>query len=123
MDYEERLENARKVLGLKNLPAVPKRKPGEKKRKTKPVSAFVPRKKSKNRNMSRSEYNQCGKKNRYKTESDARKYASRLSLIRGYPIRVYGPCPFCGGYHLTKTATSKTPSLQLGLKDVAKRSK
>lgn len=100
MDFEERIENARKVLGA-GARVVKRRKPGTKK-KTKPVSAFVPRKTKGRRNMSRSEYEQCGKKTRYATEADARKYAARLSEQRGYPIRVYGPCPLCGGgFHLT----------------------
>lgn len=113
MDMEERLENARKVLGVKKLPVVPKRKPGEPKKKTRPVSSFVPRKKTRNRSMSRSEYEQCGKKNRYKSESEAKKYAARLSQMRGYPIRVYF-CKFCRGFHLTHQPDKHRP-VNIGL--------
>ena len=94
MDPEERLAAALSALGSG---AKVVRREGRK--KTSPVKAFVPRKR--NHAMSRSEYAQCGKKTRYASESDARKYAARLSAIRGYPIRVYGPCRYCEGYHLT----------------------
>lgn len=107
MDFEERLENARKVLG-KGAKIVRRRRPGTKK-KTKPLSSFVPRKTKGRRNMSRSEYQQCGKKTRYKSEADARKYAARLSELRGYPIRVYY-CHFCCGWHLTHQPDKSRPA-------------
>ncbi len=97
MDPEERVAAALSALG-KGARVVRR---GDR-RKTRPVKAFVPRKK--NHAMSRSEYAQCGKKTRYASESDARKYAARLSALRGYPIRVYGPCRYCEGYHLTHVA-------------------
>jgi len=107
MEREERIENARKVLG-DNIKIIKRRAPGTK-QKTRPVSTYTPRKTKGKRNMSRAEYKQCGKKTRYPDEADARKYAAHLSKVRGYPIRAYY-CKFCGGFHLThKPYKSRRP--------------
>lgn len=95
MDIEERIRRAKEVLG-KTARIIGKKD----RQKTRPVSEFVPRNRSKNRNMSQKEFSECGKKTRYNSEADAKKYAARLSRLRGYGIRVYY-CHWCNGFHMT----------------------
>lgn len=50
-------------------------------------------------------YESCLKKKSYRT-AEAAGRAAATALNRGSPdrLRIYGPCPYCGGgFHLTKT--------------------
>jgi hypothetical protein len=42
----------------------------------------------------------CGQKIRHRTERDAGEHAERLWQETGEWVRVYGPCPFCGFFHV-----------------------
>jgi len=59
--------------------------------------------------MTRSIYNQCAKKHRYRTQADATRHMHILQVIRPEKeLRVYGPCPHCnGGWHITSKPRRK----------------
>lgn len=46
-------------------------------------------------------WSDCGKKARYRDQSEARVIANRLETKRGDKLRVY-ECPHCHGFHLSK---------------------
>lgn len=46
-------------------------------------------------------WSDCGKKNRYRDQSEARLIANKLETKRGDKLRVY-ECPHCRGFHLAK---------------------
>ncbi len=43
---------------------------------------------------------QCGKKNRYESEEEARAMADQQARATGKELRVY-ECPWCRGWHLS----------------------
>ena len=94
MSPDERLAAALAALG-------PGAKVVRRKKPLFPRRRRFPQARKRGHGMTRSEYEQCGKKDRYSTEHEARKLAAKLSALRGYPIRAYGPCWYCGGWHLT----------------------
>lgn len=100
MDIEERTEKALEKLGPGAR--VVRRQTKKGKRRPRPISSFV--KKKRGVNMSRQEYNQCGKKTRYRSKHEASIAASSAMNARGGRLRVYGPCRFCGGWHITHRA-------------------
>ena len=100
MDFEERMEKALEVLG--DDVKIVNRKKGGKKKPFKKVSSFTPKSKKRRRDMSKSEYSQCGKKIRYKTHADAVMAKQVCERARGKRLRVY-KCDICGGYHLSSS--------------------
>jgi len=79
---------------------VKKSRPGKKK-KRKPAKRRAP---ALRREMTRAVYNSCAKKHRYRTRADATQHMHVLQSLRpATPLRVYGPCKYCGGWHLTST--------------------
>ena len=102
MDMEERMELARAALAGVRARVV---KAGDAKRnqKARPRKlSSVVKGKPKGEMSAKDRYRQCGKKVRYKSESEARIYANNAETKRGVRLRVYGPCPVCGGWHITK---------------------
>lgn len=97
MDIEERIAKAKEVLGDR-LKIVRRGKGGGKPRPCKTV--FTPKSKKRRRDMSRSEYSQCGKKIRYRTHADAVKAMQSCERARGRKLRIY-QCPVCLGFHLS----------------------
>jgi hypothetical protein len=45
-------------------------------------------------------HSQCGKKQRYETEADARATADHQARTSGRELKVY-ECPWCRGWHLS----------------------
>lgn len=43
----------------------------------------------------------CAKKHRYRRKRVALQESKRVLAEWGYATRVYGPCRYCGGFHLT----------------------
>jgi hypothetical protein len=109
MDMKERIEQARAALAGVKTRIV---KSGGSKRKAKgrprKVSSIV-RGKPKNEMSAKDRYRQCGKKVRYKSEHEARVHANNAETKRGVKLRVYGPCPVCNGWHITKNADRGRP--------------
>lgn len=102
MDMKERIEHARlTLLGVKTRIV----KVGEVKKKQKShprkISSIV-KGKPKNEMSAKDRYRQCGKKVRYKSGHEARIHANNAETKRGVKLRVYGPCPVCNGWHITK---------------------
>lgn len=109
MDMEERIKQARlALLGVKTRIV----KSGEAKKKQKgrlrKVSSIV-KGKPKNEMSAKDRYRQCGKKVRYKSEHEARVHANNAETKRGVKLRVYGPCPVCNGWHITKNVEKGNP--------------
>lgn len=48
-----------------------------------------------------SNWNQCGKKKRYRSSSDANRVIRKRSQEIDYKLDWY-ECPYCKGYHITK---------------------
>ena len=106
---KERIEQARHALfGVKAR--IVKSGEAKKKQKGRPrkVSSIV-RGKPKNEMSAKDRYRQCGKKVRYKSEHEARVHANNAETKRGVKLRVYGPCPVCNGWHITKNAEKGSP--------------
>lgn len=106
---KERIEQARfALLGVKTRIV----RSGDAKRKQKgrlrKVSSIM-RGKHKNEMPAKDRYRQCGKKVRYKSEHEARVHANNAETKRGVRLRVYGPCPVCSGWHITKNAERGRP--------------
>ena len=106
---KERIERARLALfGVKTRII----KSGEAKKKQKgrlrKVSSIV-KGKPKNEMSAKDRYRQCGKKVRYKSEHEARVHANNAETKRGVKLRVYGPCPVCNGWHITKNVERGNP--------------
>lgn len=109
MDMKERIEQTRfALLGVKTR--IVKAGEAKKKQKGRPrkVSSIV-RGKPKNEMPAKDRYSQCGKKVRYKSEHEARVCANNAETWRGVKLRVYGPCPVCNGWHITKNAERGRP--------------
>ena len=109
MDIKERIEQARlALLGIRTRIV----KSGEAKKKQKghlrKVSSIVWGK-PKNEMSARDRYRQCGKKVRYKSEHEARVHANNAETKRSVKLRVYGPCPVCNGWHITKNVGRGDP--------------
>lgn len=109
MDIKERIEQARlALLGIRTRIV----KSGEAKKKQKghlrKVSSII-RGKPKNEMSARDRYRQCGKKVRYKSEHEARVHANNAETKRSVKLRVYGPCPVCNGWHITKNVGRGDP--------------
>ena len=106
---KERIEQARLALHGVKIRIV---KSGEAKKKQKgrprKVSSIV-RGKPKNEMSAKDRYRQCGKKARYKSEHEARVHANNAETKRGVKLRVYGPCPVCKGWHITKNVERGSP--------------
>lgn len=102
MDINERIELALRTLAGTNakvvIPCSTRTKPKFRPRK---VSSIV-RGKPKNEMSAKDRYRQCGKKVRYRSEHEARVRANNAETKRGVKLRVYGPCPVCNGWHITK---------------------
>ena len=99
---KERIEQARLALaGVKTR--IVKSGEAKKKQKGRPrkVSSIV-KGKPKNDMSAKDRYRQCGKKVRYRSEHEARIHANNAETKRGVKLRVYGPCPVCNGWHITK---------------------
>lgn len=109
MDIDERVELALRALAGTNAKVVTscsaRTKPKFRPRK---VSSVV-RGKPKNEMSAKDRYRQCGKKVRYKSEHEASVHANNAETKRGVKLRVYGPCPVCGGWHITKNAYRGSP--------------
>ena len=109
MDIDERIELALRALAGTNAkvvtPCSTRTKPKLRFRK---VSSIV-RGKPKNEMSAKDRYRQCGKKVRYKSEHEARVHANNAETKRGVKLRVYGPCPVCGGWHITKNTYRGSP--------------
>ena len=106
---KERIKRARAVLfGVKAR--IVKSGDAKKKQKGRPrkVSSIV-RGRRKNEMPAKDRYSQCGKKARYKSEHDARISANNAETRRGVKLRVYGPCPVCNGWHITKNVEGGSP--------------
>lgn len=106
---KERIEQARLVLrGVKTR--IVKSGEAKKKQKGRPrkMSSIV-RGKPKNEMSAKDRYRQCGKKVRYKSEHEARIHANNAETKRGVKLRVYGPCPVCNGWHITKNVEGGNP--------------
>ena len=100
MDIDERIELVLRALAGTDARLVTSRGAGAKPK-------FRPRKVSSvvrgNPKMSaKDKYRQCGKKVRYRSEHEARVHANNAETKRGVKLRVYGPCPVCNGWHITK---------------------
>ena len=109
MDMKERIEQARlALLGIRTRIV----KSGEAKKKQKgrlrKVSSIVSGK-PKNEMSAKDRYRQCGKKVRYKSEHEARVHANNAETKRNVKLRVYGPCPVCNGWHITKNVGRGDP--------------
>ena len=103
MNMKERIEQARAALtGVKTR--IVKSGEAKKRQKGRPrkVSSIV-RCKPKNEMPAKDRWRQCGKKVRYKSEHEARVHANNAETKRGVKLRVYGPCPVCNGWHITKS--------------------
>lgn len=106
---KERIEQARlALLGVKTR--IVKSGEAKKKQKGRPrkVSSIV-RGKPKNKMSAKDRYSQCGKKVRYRSEHEARVHANNAETKRGVRLRVYGPCPVCNGWHITKNVERGSP--------------
>ena len=107
MDIDERIELVLRALAGTDARLVTSRGAGAKpKFRPRKVSSVVrgnPKMSAKDR------YRQCGKKVRYKSEHEARVHANNAETKRGVKLRVYGPCPVCGGWHITKNAYRRIP--------------
>lgn len=106
---KERIEQARlALLGVKTR--IVKSGEAKKKQKGRPrkVSSIV-RGKPKNEMSAKDRYSQCGKKTRYRSEHEARVHANNAETRRGVKLRVYGPCPVCNGWHITKNVERGSP--------------
>lgn len=106
---KERIEQARfALLGVKTRIV----RSGDAKKKQKgrlrKVSSIV-KGKHKNEMPAKDRYSQCGKKVRYKSEHEARVRANNAETRRGVKLRVYGPCPVCNGWHMTKNVERGRP--------------
>lgn len=102
MDIKERIEHASLALiGVKTRIV----KVGETKKKQKgrprKISSII-KGKPKNEMPAKDRWRQCGKKVRYKSDHEARVHANNAETKRGVKLRVYGPCPVCNGWHITK---------------------
>ena len=94
MTTEERLENARKVLGLDVI-----RHP-RKTRKARPRKVETMVKTRCGDGVRKKMWSSCSRKRRYATRGDATRKASFCETRRGVRLRPY-LCPYCGGWHLT----------------------
>ena len=107
MDIDERIDLVLRALAGADARLVTSRGAGAKpKFRPRKVSSVVrgnPKMSAKDR------YRQCGKKVRYKSEHEARIHANNAETKRGVKLRVYGPCPVCGGWHITKNAYRRIP--------------
>lgn len=104
MDIDERIELVLRALAGTDARLVTSRSTGAKPRsRPRKMSSFI-KGKPKNEMSAKDRYRQCGKKVRYKSEHEARIHANNAETKRGVKLRVYGPCPVCGGWHITKNA-------------------
>ena len=109
MDMDKRIELARRALAGTNARVV-KACDAKKRRqrRLRKMSSFV-KCRPKNEMSAKDRYSQCGKKTRYRSEHEARIYANNAETRRGVKLRVYGPCPVCNGWHITKNAEKGSP--------------
>ena len=109
MDIDERVKLALRAFDGTNAKVVThcstRAKPKFRPRK---VSSVV-RGKPKNEMSAKDRYRQCGKKVRYKSEHEARIHANNAETRRDVKLRVYGPCPVCNGWHITKNTGRGDP--------------
>lgn len=104
MDIEERIEIARKELGVGTRRP---KKPKPKKGRPRKLSSMVKSAQGKNSEVTRKEmYKQCSRKRRYRSEHEARLFANRAETKRGPKLRVYW-CPICEGWHITSKTGGK----------------
>jgi len=52
-------------------------------------------------------HDMCGRKMRYGSKAEAELYAVRTQLYGAYPKLYTYNCPYCGGWHLTKSRHSR----------------
>lgn len=100
MDMNERIRLAKAELAGCRVRVVKKGR-GKKDGRPKKIR-IVKEGKFRDGQSARDVYLQCGKKVRYRSESEARVYANNAETRRGQKLRVYGPCPICNGWHITK---------------------
>ena len=97
---KKKLKEIREVLGsnVKIKKASKKKKP---KIQRKVSSVVKLNKAKKHHDMSRTEWEACGKKVRYHSQHEARQVANNCERLRPETkLRVYW-CPFCDGWHVT----------------------
>ena len=104
MDIDERIELVLRALAGTDARLVTSRGAGAKPKFRPRKVLSVVRGKPKNGMSAKDRYRQCGKKVRDKSEHEARIHANNAETKRGVKLRVYGPCPVCGGWHITKNA-------------------
>lgn len=107
---KKKLKEIREVLG----PGAKIKKASAKKPKPqRKVSSVLKNKKSKRRDMKRSEWEVCGKKTRYHSQHEARQIANNCERARpGTKLRVYW-CPICEGWHMTSQPYKKSKILEV----------
>lgn len=109
MDMKERIEQARlTLLGVKIRIVKSGETKKNQKGRSRKISSIV-RGKPKNEMSAKDRYRQCGKKVRYKSEHEARVHANNAETKRDVKLRVYGPCPVCNGWHITKNVKRGSP--------------